>query len=104
MIDNNGYVLAPLPVAPLNETDMVLLPKGLHALKQVAKEVGLDLRGAYVNLDGGFDSRANRKCIFHTPSHLVVAHWASDVENSAPLDFLLRQDLWTPLGRLMRLK
>jgi DDE family transposase len=65
MTDNHGYVLAPLPVAPINETDMVLLPKGLHALKQVAKEVGLDLRGAYVNLDGGFDSRANRKCIFN---------------------------------------
>ena len=31
----------------------------------MAKEVGLDLRGAYVNLDGGFDSRANRKCIFN---------------------------------------
>ena len=44
---------------------MVLLPKGLQALKQVAKEVGLDLTGAYVNLDGGFDSRANRKCIFN---------------------------------------
>src|SRR5262245_4162506 len=44
---------------------MVLLPKGLTALKQMAKEVGLDLRGAYVNLDGGFDSRANRKCIFN---------------------------------------
>src|ERR1043166_3506985 len=65
MTDNNGYVLAPLPVAPVNETDMVLLPKSLNALKQVAKEVGLDLRGAYVNLDGGFDSRANRKCIFN---------------------------------------
>src|SRR5436309_2790500 len=65
MTDNNGYVLAPLPVAPVNETDMVLLPKGLDALKQVAKEVGLDLRGVYVNLDGGFDSRANRKCIFN---------------------------------------
>jgi hypothetical protein len=65
MTDNNGYVLAPLPVAPVNETDMVLLPKGLNALKQVAKEVGLDLRGAYVNLDGGLDSRANRKCIFN---------------------------------------
>jgi hypothetical protein len=48
MTDNHGYVLAPLPVAPVNETDMVLLPKGLQALKQVAKEVGLDLRGAYV--------------------------------------------------------
>ena len=44
---------------------MVLLPKGLHALKQVAKQVGLDLRGAYLNLDGGFDSIANRKCIFN---------------------------------------
>src|SRR5437588_8724787 len=65
MTDSNGYVLAPLPVAPVNETDMVLLPKGLDALKQVDKEVGVDLRGAYVNLDGGFDSRANRKCIFN---------------------------------------
>jgi len=44
---------------------MVLFPDGLKALKRVAKEVGLDLRGAYVNLDGGFDSRANRKCIFN---------------------------------------
>jgi hypothetical protein len=52
-------------VAPVNETDMVLLPKGLKALKQVAKTVGLDLRGAYLNLDGGFDSTHNRKCIFN---------------------------------------
>jgi hypothetical protein len=44
---------------------MVLLPQGLHALKQVAKEVGLDLERAYLNLDGGFDSTRNRKCIFN---------------------------------------
>ncbi len=44
---------------------MVLLPQGLQALKQVAKEVGVDLRGAYLNLDGGFDSTRNRKCIFN---------------------------------------
>jgi Transposase DDE domain len=49
----------------MNETDMVLLPKGLKALKKVAKQVGLDLRGAYLNLDGGFDSTYNRKCIFN---------------------------------------
>ena len=65
MTDNHGYVLAPLPVAPVKETDMVLLPEGLHALKQVATEVGLELRGAYVNLDGGCDSRVNRKAIFN---------------------------------------
>ena len=52
-------------MAPVNETDMVLLPEGLQALKQVAKEVGVDLRGAYLNLDGGFDSTRNRNCIFN---------------------------------------
>jgi IS5 family transposase len=65
MTDNHGYVLAPLPVAPVHETDMTLLPKGLQTLKQVAKQVGLDLRGAYLNLDGGFDSAHNRKCMFN---------------------------------------
>jgi hypothetical protein len=44
---------------------MVLLPQGLKALKQMAKEVGLDLRGAYLNLDGGCDSARNRKGIFN---------------------------------------
>jgi hypothetical protein len=44
---------------------MILFPKGLKALKQVAKQVGLDLRDAYLNLDGGFDSAHNRKCIFN---------------------------------------
>ena len=44
---------------------MVLLPKSLQALKQVAKKVDVDLRGAYLNLDGGFDSARNRKMIFN---------------------------------------
>ena len=44
---------------------MVLLPKGLKALKMVATQVRLDLRGAYVNLDGGVDSKHNRKVIFN---------------------------------------
>ena len=65
MTENQGYVIAPVPVAPVNETDMVLFPEGLKALKKVAKEANLDLRGAYLNLDGGFDSAHNRKCIFN---------------------------------------
>src|SRR5215475_408766 len=63
--DNHGYVLAPLHVAPVNEADMVLLPQGLQALKKVAKEIGVDLSGAYLNLDGGFASARNRKMIFN---------------------------------------
>ncbi len=65
IIDNHGYVLAPLPVAPVNEADTVLLPEGLKALKRVAKLAGLDLHKAYLNLDGGFDSARNRKAIFN---------------------------------------
>jgi hypothetical protein len=65
MTDNHGYVLSPLPVAPVNETDMVLLPEGLKALKKVAKTVGLELGGAYLNLDTGFDSTHNRTCMFN---------------------------------------
>jgi transposase len=65
IIDNNGYVLAPLPVAPVNEADTVLLPEGLKGLKRVAKLTGLVLAGAYLNLDGGFDSTSNRKAIFN---------------------------------------
>ena len=31
----------------------------------MAKEIGVDLRGAYLNLDGGFDAARNRKRIFN---------------------------------------
>ena len=65
IVDNNGYVLAPLPVAPVNEADTVLLPEGLKGLKRMAKLTGLVLEGAYLNLDGGFDSKVNRKAIFN---------------------------------------
>src|SRR6266581_1804850 len=41
------------------------LPTGVQALKKVAKQGGLDLRGAYLNLDGGFDSAHNRQCMFN---------------------------------------
>jgi len=52
-------------VAPVNEADTVLLPEGLKALKRVAMLTGLEIQGSYLNLDGGFDSTANRKAIFN---------------------------------------
>ena len=65
IIDNNGFVLAPLPVAPVNEADTVLLPEELNALKRTARLADLKIGGSYLNLDGGFDSRHNRKAIFN---------------------------------------
>jgi len=44
---------------------MILLPEGLKALKRVATTAGLDLGGAYLNLDSGFDSTHNRTCMFN---------------------------------------
>jgi transposase len=65
IVDNHGYILAPLPVAPVNEADTVLLPDGLKALKRIGKQTGLSFKGAYFNLDSGFDSASNRKAIFN---------------------------------------
>jgi hypothetical protein len=58
-------LLAPLPVAPVNEADTVLLPEGLNALKRMARLADLKIGGSYLNLDGGFDSGHNRKAIFN---------------------------------------
>jgi transposase len=65
LVDNHGYVLAPLTLAPVNEVDMGLLPEGLKDLQRVAREVGLDVSGAVRNLDAGFDSKATRQCVFN---------------------------------------
>ena len=43
----------------------MLLPQELKALKRVAKLTGLSLHRSYLNLDGGLDSKSNRKVIFN---------------------------------------
>src|SRR5438309_11696901 len=65
IVETNGFVLAPLPVAPVDEADTVLLPEVLNAFKHVARVTDLKIGGSYLNLDGGFDSRHNRKAIFN---------------------------------------
>src|SRR6202012_5128169 len=65
IVENNGFVLAPLPVAPVNEADSVLLPDDLNALKRVARMADLKIDSSYLNLDGGLDCRHNRKAIFY---------------------------------------
>ena len=65
LVDNQGYILSPLTTAPVNEVDLVLLPEGLKDLKRIVRAVGLVVSGAVLNLDAGFDSKANRKCVFN---------------------------------------
>jgi hypothetical protein len=42
-----------------------VIAPGPQGLKRVAREGGLDLTGAVLNLDAGFDSTANRKAVFN---------------------------------------
>jgi hypothetical protein len=44
---------------------MLLLPQRLKALKQVARQVGVDLTGASLNLDGGWDAARHRHGVLH---------------------------------------
>src|ERR1700719_912193 len=57
--------VGPASVAPVNEADTVLLPDGLIALKRVARLTGMKIDGSYLNLDGGFESKRNRKAVFN---------------------------------------
>jgi hypothetical protein len=65
IVDKNGNVVSPLTVAPVNEVDMTLLPNSLSHFKLIVKAVGLVIAGPILNLDAGFDSKANRRAIYN---------------------------------------
>src|SRR5437867_6818924 len=64
--DPQGAVGAPVPVAPVNETAMVLFPAGRKALTRGANEGGGALRGASRNLAGGCEAAPPRPCMVNT--------------------------------------
>ncbi len=65
IVDNNGYILAPYTIAPVNQNDCILLPDSLSNLSDIARKIGFSIKGAILNLDGVFDSKKNRKHIFN---------------------------------------
>lgn len=44
---------------------MVFLPDSLNGLSRLGREVGIDFKNSTLNLDAGFDSKRNRKCVFN---------------------------------------
>jgi len=65
IVERNGYILSPFTIAPVNKNDCLLLPESLGHLSNIARETGISLKGSLFNLDGAFDSKKNRKCIFN---------------------------------------
>ena len=65
IVENNGNILAPFPVATVNTNDCILLPESLRYLSSMSRNIGFSLKGSIINLDGGFDSKKNRKAVFN---------------------------------------
>jgi len=63
--DRRCNVIAPFVTAPGNRNESPLLREALPGVMHIAREVGMDLRGSIVSLDGIYDCRANRKAIFN---------------------------------------
>ena len=63
--DRNCYVIAPFVSAPGNRNESPMLPFALDTLKSTCKDVGIDLVGSTMSLDGVYDSQNNRKKIFN---------------------------------------
>ena len=58
-------MIAPFVTAPGNRNESPLLREALPEVMRIAREVGVDLQGTIVSLDGAYDCRANRKAIFN---------------------------------------
>ncbi|CAB3777846.1 hypothetical protein LMG28614_00476 [Paraburkholderia ultramafica] len=63
--DRDCNVIAPFVTAAGNRNESPLLCDALPRLSQMARAIGMDLKGVRVSLDGVYDCRANRKAIFN---------------------------------------
>lgn len=63
IVDNRGFVLGPIAVSPVNEHDCTIFPETFTQLREFTRQLGIDLRGARLVLDSGFDSKQNKALI-----------------------------------------
>jgi transposase len=65
VIDNAGNVLGTMAVTAASIPDIAVLSDTLDEVRGVIRAVGLPVGRIPINLDAGFDSRANRKKVFN---------------------------------------
>src|SRR6202035_2456095 len=63
--DRRCHVIAPFVAAPSNRNEALLLREALPEVMRIVREMGMDLCGTIVGLDGVYGCRANRKAIFN---------------------------------------
>jgi hypothetical protein len=71
-VENHGFVVSPIIIAPVNVSDTVLFPACLEAFMDLADLIGLDTTESVITLDAGFDSEANKDRIeFHSMASCI---------------------------------
>jgi len=63
--DRDCNIISPFIAAAGNRNESPLLRDALPKLSEMARAIGMDLRGSTVSLDGVYDCRANRRAIFN---------------------------------------
>lgn len=63
IVDNNGFVIAPLVIAPVNRHDAVLLPESVRLFRGFADRTGIPIHGSKITFDSGFDGQENKQVI-----------------------------------------
>ena len=61
--DNQGFIISPVTIRPVNEHDTTLLPEAFSELLNFSHQIGMDLSGSPLTLDSAFDSKANHQLI-----------------------------------------
>lgn len=65
-MENQGYVVAPLVVRPVNVSDTLLLRACVEGFMDLANVLGLDTTDSTTTWDAGFDSVSNHdRLLFH---------------------------------------
>ncbi len=65
LCDRHCNVIAPFVTAAGNRNESPMLRDALPRLSQMARAIGMNLKGSIVSLDGVYDCRVNRKAIFN---------------------------------------
>jgi hypothetical protein len=63
--DRDCNIISPFITAAGNRNESPLLRDALPKLSEMARAIGMDLRGSTVSLDGVYDCRTNRRAIFN---------------------------------------
>lgn len=63
IVENHGYVIAPLVFAPVNKHDTLLVPESLTLFRAFADDLGLAIDRIKITFDAGFDGDTNKRLV-----------------------------------------